>query len=222
MDVVCRARYEQLDGPADQLVAPVAEQCFGLAVDERIEPVRVDTDDRVPGCLEQAAKFRLGALALGDVADSRDDEQLCVDLDPREGDLRGKLGAVVAAGGELHPDAHGSRHRILKVPRPQLRVIDGRCGNEHFELPADQVVAAIAEECLRLRVHHQDAPVLDDTDNRIRDRFEERRKERATERRRCRCRRHAPGLSEVPRSSGASRGVVRLRRPALARFAFSA
>ena len=81
MDVVCRPGNEQLDRPADQLLALVAEQGFCLCIDERDEPVRVDADNRVRCSLEQAAEFRLGALALGDVADGRDDDQAVLEPD---------------------------------------------------------------------------------------------------------------------------------------------
>ena len=123
---------------------------------------------------------------------------------------------------DLHAQAHRPGDRVKKERGLQLRMIADRCRHEQLQLLAYQLLPAVAEECLRLSIHHDDAAVGDHADNRVRDRLEERRKKRATERHPGRGEGHASGLSGVPRGSGASRGVVRPRPSALARFAFSA
>ena len=222
MDVEGCARDEQLDGTADQLVALVAEQRLGLGVDERDEPVRIDTDDRVRSSLEKAAELGLGTLALGDVTHRGDDEQAAVELDPRQRDLGGKLGSVAPSTGQLHAETHRTRHRSLKIRDSKLGVVTDRVGHQQLQGLPHEVVTRIPEERLRLGIHHDDAAVGDHADDCIGNRLEERRKKGAAERHPVRDRGHATGSSEVPRVSVESRGRARLRRSALARFAFSA
>jgi hypothetical protein len=63
---VCRVqvagpvRDEDLDGLAEQFVAVVAEQPFGLGVDQGDAAVRDDADDGVGGGLQQPAELCLG------------------------------------------------------------------------------------------------------------------------------------------------------------------
>ena len=135
---------------ADELVALVAEELLGLAVDQGDAAPGVDDDHGVGGGLEQAAKHGLGPLAFGDVADGGGDEHAPVGLQRAQGDLDGELDAVVAQPVELEAHAHGADLRVGEegIAMPEVAVPDP-LGQEHLHVAPDQLVAARSRRAAR-------------------------------------------------------------------------
>ena len=64
-------RHQDLDGPAEQLLAAVAEELLALGVDQDDVDIRVDHDDGVGRGLDDQPEPLFGLPALGDVLHHR-------------------------------------------------------------------------------------------------------------------------------------------------------
>jgi hypothetical protein len=85
---------EQLDRLPQQLVARVAEELLGLAVDQDDLPLPVGDHHGVRGRLQEVLEAGLGPAPLGDVADHLGDEHAAGARERAQGDLDRELAAV--------------------------------------------------------------------------------------------------------------------------------
>ena len=168
--------HEELDDLADQLVAAVAEQPFGLGVHERDAAVGSDAQHRVGCGLEQAPELRVGPVALAEVADGRRDQDPITRRHRRQRDLGRELAAVAPAPGELYPRSHRASPPVPLVPGTVRRVYRPRTlGDEHLDRLSDQLLARVPEERFDLRIREDDATPVVDGDDPVRCRLEQAR-----------------------------------------------
>jgi hypothetical protein len=109
----------------------------------------------------RALAFPLQTSHLGDVADERDDEPTVGALLRTEADLRGEFRPVLAqaehGGGR---GAHGPHARGGDIARLKGAMLAAESlGHEIVEGSADELLAGVAEELRRLRVHVDEAPI---------------------------------------------------------------
>src|SRR5205807_1255917 len=159
-------RHEDLHPLADQLVAAVTENLFGLGIDQEDPALLVHDDHRVGGRLEEAAEFLLGLLAFGDVADGAGHQGAFLCLEGAEADLHGKLAAILAQTIELEIGAHGANPWIAEIPTAVSRMASSKAlRDQNLDLLPDQLGARVTKQLLGLRVDEDDRPLaVDDHD----------------------------------------------------------
>ena len=106
---------EHLHLVAQKFLPRVAEELFRLRVDQDDLAVVVDDHHRVGRRLEQAAKFFLGAAAVGDVAHRGADEHALLGSQRAEADLDRELGAVPAQALQVEPCSHRAHARVVEI-----------------------------------------------------------------------------------------------------------
>ena len=160
--------HEHLDGVPDELGPVEPEQCVGLGVDQHDPAVGVDDHHRVGGRLEQPSEEPLLAALVGDVADVGGDQDAVVGLQRTERDLDRELGAVLAPREEIQLRPHRPDVRLAQEPGAVVAVLlqEAR-GDQDLDRPADDLLPAIAEQHLDLRVHQDDDAVAVDHDHRV-------------------------------------------------------
>src|SRR5581483_12375145 len=109
---------------------------------------------------QQATELLIGPLAIGDVTDGGRDEKTVGRLEGAEGDLGGELAAVAAAGEQLEAGAHRTDlgGGGVRLTSRGVRVPDG-LGEKDLDRLADEFVAVVAEQALRLAVDQTDPAV---------------------------------------------------------------
>ena len=157
---------------ADDLIGGVAEEALGAAIPGQDRSVEVLADDGIVGGLDHGPVHRsivVGPAALGDVPDGARDAQPLVGAEGAEGDFDRELAAVLSTSVQLVSDTHRAR---LRVHREGGAVVGmaraGAVRDERLDLPAHELVAAVAEELLGLRVHEQDRTGLVHDDHAVR------------------------------------------------------
>ena len=136
-----------------QLVAEHGEELVLLAVRGR----------------ERFEAGHLGLLTVRDIHDGAEDEGALIRVDRVEADLDGELAAVPAPGVEVAAGAH----RRATGSAAYCGAEDGMScpvslGHQHLHASAEEFLATVAEEPLRLGVHQQDPPRCVDDHDRIR------------------------------------------------------
>src|SRR5205814_1536550 len=112
--------------------------------------------------------------ALADVADRAGDQHPLLGLERAQTDLHRELRAVSPQPVELEARPHGAHPRLLEVGEAVLRVVAAEAlGDEHLHGLAEELVPAIAEQSLRLRVHQDDPSRALDHDHRVGSRLQE-------------------------------------------------
>ena len=112
--------------------------------------------------------------ALADVADRAGDQHPLLGLERAQTDLHRELRAVSPQPVELEARPHGAHPRLLEVGEAVLRVVAAEAlGDEHLHGLAEELVPAIAEQSLRLRVHQDDPSRALDDDHRVGSRLQE-------------------------------------------------
>src|SRR5439155_9056801 len=116
-------------------------------------------------CLQPLA-LGLRLDALRDVADGGGHQQSLLRLERTHADLCRELRAVLTTRRDLHPRPHRARVGLGEVARPMTRMYVALLGgHEDLHGPADELVAAIPEEALDLRVHQDYSPVGTDAEH---------------------------------------------------------
>src|SRR2546427_2855630 len=115
----------------------------------------------------------LGFLAFGDVPYRCRDQDSLWAFQRAQADLDGKLGGVFPQPAQLQALTHQPRAGMRGVPLSMLRMLPSKSLWQQVvnNLP-DQLLAAIAEQALRLRVYENDAPLYIRDDHGIRRGFE--------------------------------------------------
>ena len=110
----------------------------------------------LPAGLSLARQHR---FPFGHVADDDRDQHAVVGGDWAQADLHWELGPVLATGDEVQPGAHRARAWAGAIGRPVSNV----CGaqtlrQQQLDRPAEELVRAVPEEPLGLRVGQHDSP----------------------------------------------------------------
>ena len=174
-------RKQDLHRLAHDLVAVVAEQPFRLAVHEHDRSAVVDDHHAVRCRLEQSREALLAlsphllrTALFGDVPHSRGEEPSLRRVDRAERQVHGELGPVLAAAGELDPDAGRPGRGIGEVLVTVLDVAPMEAiREEQLDGPAEELVALVSEQVDGLRVDEGDPPLVVDADDRIGRRVEQ-------------------------------------------------
>src|SRR5271168_2674876 len=110
---------EDLHFLAEQFLAGVAEQSFGLRIYECDETFGAHQNDGVGSGLEKCAELLLGLLAAGKVADKGGEVQGLIAAHGGNRDFRRELAAIAAQNGSLEPPvlwaAGGENKQLLDV-----------------------------------------------------------------------------------------------------------
>ena len=115
--------HQHLDRLAYHLFARIAEEAFGLRIDELDVTLGIDDHHRVGSRFQQIAESLFFFLALRDVADRAQDERLIAGFQGTQADFDREFRSVLAAAIEVQSGAHGTRARRLRValPVPDVR-----------------------------------------------------------------------------------------------------
>jgi hypothetical protein len=167
MHVAVARRNQHLDRLPDQLVVRIAEQPFGLPVQQRDPSRLIDLQHRAGRLLDQQPVALLavmqglgGALALGDVDDAGHDAAALRRVDRIQADLDRHLAAVRAHAEQVAPDAHRPHRRRGRVAIALLDVLAVvALRHQQLDRPAKQRIARVAEQSLGLPVDQRDAAV---------------------------------------------------------------
>jgi len=159
--------HQELDRLAEQLLALVAEQPLGLAVDQTDAPLGVDDHHGVGGRLHQPAELLLGgpqrfldSVPLGDVADDPREPRALTGLPHPERQLDRELAAVPAQPDQLDRAAGqlGTAGPAGPLQARQVQRVEP-LGHEHPQRPAHDLLGAPAEHGLGAPVPRAHPPV---------------------------------------------------------------
>src|ERR1700687_6193356 len=172
---IAKARWdEKLDLLAYELDPRITKQLFRQGVDQNDGSLVIGDHHRVWRGLQQAAKFLLDLLPLGDIANGRGNEPAFRGLHRRETDFDGKLGSIFSDGMEIQPRAHRTGARIAKILEAMLRMLAPEARrDEDIDRLAHQLFSLVAEQLLQLDVEQADEAVLADNDHRVGNDLEE-------------------------------------------------
>jgi hypothetical protein len=170
------------DRPAEELVAGVAEEPLGLAIDQDDAPVPVDHDHGVGRRLEQAAELRLEQLGLPPVGEVRHVPEVGGDRDaapgaahpPQGGAHEDRGAALLAPAGLERPLARLDRPGDL--PAGLLRLAGG--DDQLEDRAAESFRGRVAEEDFGAAVPGEDLALGRKRDERAEELLDERAVER--------------------------------------------
>ena len=172
---------EGVEARARKLLRRVAGEVAERRVDAHDAPdvVRQRHPDR--RAVEGAAKELLGGGQLGqlrlagaDVADRAGDEHALVGLQRTEADLDRELAAVLAQPVELELATHRSRDGVADIALDVVAMLPAQpLGDQLGDVLADELLAAIAEHALGLRVDELDVTMAVDDHHGVRRRLEQ-------------------------------------------------
>src|SRR5258708_5078584 len=142
---------EDLDGMAQQLLTRVAEESFGLAVDQFDASLPIHDDDRVRCRFQQPAELLFCPLSLCDVPDGAGDQHAFLGLQGAQADLYRELASVLLQTVQLQTSSHVAHSWVGEITRTVGRVLPTEAlGHQHLDRTAEQLLALVAEEFLLL------------------------------------------------------------------------
>src|SRR5205823_3103100 len=113
-------------------------------------------------------------LARGDVTENTGDQSAIVGVQWAQTDLDRKLAAILTPRDEIEAGAHGSRGGRRVIAGPMSHVCRAEpLGYQDFDRLPQQILAAVAEHPLHLRVEEHDPALLIHTDDPIRRGFQQ-------------------------------------------------
>src|SRR5215831_8644307 len=101
-----------------------------------------------------------GESALADVPDNRGDPESVFGFDRAETDLYWEGSSVFTARAQIQRCAHGTRHRMIPIPRSVLHMArPHRFRNQRLDGLAQQLLALVAERSLGCLIQQRDSPL---------------------------------------------------------------
>ena len=160
--------HQHFHGLADHLVAGIAEQVFGLLIDQTDQAVAADDDHRVGRGFQQVLELLGGLAAVGDVAHRGGGEIAFLGFQRREADLDREFAAVLAPPGQFQPGAHFAHLGVGEVAGAVAQVLAAQAlGHQQLHRLADHLLAQVAEQALGLLVDQRDQALLVDDHHRV-------------------------------------------------------
>jgi hypothetical protein len=157
---------------AQQLAPGKPEQALGLGIHHQDPPLSIDEDHGVRGRFEERPEQGLRPLPIADVANGAHREHAVLGFQGAQADLHRKLAAILSEAEEREARPHRAGSRVGEIPGAGVTTPESLRYQDFKRLPK-QLIAAVPEEPLGLRIHQHDAAQRVDDHDRVGDELEQ-------------------------------------------------